>query len=184
MAIIKPSKARSIISSGPKGLEIVIPSQKNIFLILFLAAWLVGWCVGEVTVPTTFFKGNKDTGALIFSAAWLVAWTIGGALAIYAWLWNVAGKEKVTINNSTLTIKRDLFGYGREREYEVSSISNLRVSPQPYNPFNFSDSMKFWGIGGGILSFDYGYKTYRFGSSIDEAEASQLLNTIKERYKL
>ena len=95
MAKIKPDKARAIITSSPKGLEIIIPSRKNIFLILFLAAWLVGWAVGEVSVPTQFIKGVKDTGALIFLSAWLVAWTIGGGFAIYAWLWNVAGKERI-----------------------------------------------------------------------------------------
>jgi hypothetical protein len=184
MAKIKPSKARSTISMSPNGLEIIIPAKKNIFLILFLSAWLVGWVVGEVTVPTAFIKGNKDTGALVFSIAWLVAWTIGGAFAIYIWLWNIAGKERVTINNLNLTVKRELFGYGRDKEYEMSQISNLRVSAQPFNPFNFSASFQFWGVGGGVLAFDYGSRTYRFGSGIDEAEANHIIERIKAQYKL
>jgi len=184
MAKIKREKARAIISPSSRGLEIIIPSRKNIFLILFLAAWLVGWAVGEITVPMTFIKGIKDMGALIFSSAWLVAWTIGGGFAIYIWLWNIAGKEIITINNLTLIIKRDLFGHGKEKEYETSYISNLRISPQPFNPFNFSASLQFWGIGGGIFAFDYGSRTYRFGSGVDEAEANQIINTIKEHYKL
>ena len=184
MARIEPDKARAIVSTSAKGLEIIIPSRKNIFLILFLAAWLVGWAVGEFTVPTTFFKGNKDVGSLIFTTAWLVAWTIGGGFAIYAWLWNVAGKEKVTITNLNLTIKRDLFGFGKEKEYDIMHISNLRVSAQPFNPFNFSASLQFWGIGGGVLAFDYGSRTYRFGGGVDEAEANKIVGTIKERYRL
>jgi hypothetical protein len=183
MAKVKPNAARATLSTSPKGLEITIPSRKNIFLILFLAVWLIGWAVGEVTVPSIFIKGNKDTGALFFVVAWFVAWTIGGAIAIYTWLWNVAGKEKVTINNLSLTIKRELFGYGREKEYEASHISNLRVSPQPFNPFNFSASLQFWGIGGGVLAFDYGSRTYRFGSGIGEAEANHIIERIKEQYK-
>ena len=63
-------------------------------------------------------------------------------------------------------------------------ISNLRVSPQPFNPFNFSASLQFWGVGGGAIAFDYGARTYRFGGGVDEAEANQIIATIKERYKL
>lgn len=184
MAKIKPSKARATVSANPKGLEVIIPSRKNIFLILFLAAWLVAWAVAEVMVPTTFFKGDKPAGPVIFSVAWFVAWTIGGAFAIYVWLWNIAGKERITIDNLSLTIKRELFGYGREKEYEMSHIANLRVSPQPFNPFSFSASLQFWGIGGGVLAFDYGSRTYRFGSGVEEAEANQLIGKIKELYKL
>ena len=184
MTIIKPGAARSIISTTIRGLEIVIPSKKNIFLILFLAVWLAGWAFGEFTVPTEFFKGNPNSGSIIFTSVWLVFWTIGGGFAIYTWLWNVAGKEIITINSLTLSTKKDLFGYGRVKEYEMSSVTNMRVSPQPFNPFDFSSGLMFWGIGGGVIAFDYGAKTYRFGSGIDEAEANQILARINESHKM
>ncbi|HEX9020177.1 MAG TPA: hypothetical protein VF903_02825 [Nitrospirota bacterium] len=184
MATVKPDEARATISTSPHGLEIVIPSKKNIFLILFLAVWIVGWGAGEVAVPSMFIEGNKDAGALLFTVAWLVAWTIGGAFAIYIWLWNVAGKERITINNLSLTVKHDLFGYGRGKEYETSQISNLRVSAQPYNPFNLSTGLQSLGAGGGLLAFDYGSRTYRFGSGIDEAEANRIIERIKSQYRL
>jgi hypothetical protein len=184
MAKVIPSKERAIISTRPNGLEIVIPSKKNIFLILFLSAWLVGWAVGEVSVPTQFIKGVKDTSALIFLSAWFIAWTIGGGFTIYIWLWNISGKERITINNLSLIVKRELFNHGREKEYEITHISNLRVSAQPFNPFNFSASLQFWGVGGGVLAFDYGARTYRFGSGVDEAEANHIIERIKSQYKL
>jgi hypothetical protein len=184
MTKIKPSKARAIITVSPKGLEIIIPSKKNIFLILFLFAWLIGWAVGEMTVPMTFFNGNTQKGSSLFTIAWFVLWTIGGSFAIYIWLWNVTGKERITINNVSLTIKREIFGYGRAKEYEAARISNLRVSPQPFSAFNFSASLQFWGIGGGVIAFDYGARTCRFGSAVDEAEAVQIIEKIKERYRL
>ena len=184
MTKIKPSKARATISTSHKGLEIVIPSKKNVFVILFLAVWLVGWAFGEVMVPATFFSGDKPSGPMVFIAVWIIGWTIGGAFALYIWLWNVAGKERITVNNQGLIVQRELFGYGREKEYEMTHISNLRVSPQPFNPFNVSASLQFWGIGGGVLAFDYGSRTYRFGSGIDEAEANQIMERIKAQYKL
>jgi hypothetical protein len=163
---------------------VIIEMQRIQPLILFLSAWLVGWAVGEVSVPTQFIKGVKDTGALTFLSAWFIAWTIGGGFAIYIWLWNIAGKERITINNLSLTVKRELFSYGREKEYEITHISNLRVSAQPFNPFNFSASLQFWGVGGGVLAFDYGARTYRFGGGVDEAEANHIIERIKSQYKI
>jgi hypothetical protein len=183
MTKIKPDKARAILTETSKGLVIEIPSKKNIFLILFVAAWLVAWAVGEVMVPSNMFHGDNPWSVLLFVGAWLVAWTVGGCFVIYIWLWNVAGKEKIVASDMGLSIKRELFGFGREKEYEISSISNLRVSPQPYNPFNFSSGLQAYGIGGGIIAFDYGARTYRFGSSLDEAEANQIISSIKQRGK-
>ncbi len=183
MAKVPPSKGRATISTGPKGLEVIIPSRKHLFLILFLPAWLVAWATGEIMVPATFFHGDKPVGPVIFTVAWLVAWTVGGAFAIFVWLWNVVGKERIRINSMNLTIKRELFGYGPEKEYETAHVSNLRVSPQPFNPFNFSASLQFWGVGGGVLVFDYGSRTYRFGNGLDEAEANQIIGKIREQYR-
>jgi len=184
MAKIKPGKRRATISEGAKGLEIIIPSKKNIFIILFLSVWLVGWALGEIMVPRELFSDKPDDASKIFLVVWLVVWTIGGIFAIYIWLWNLTGKEIISVNSLSITVKRSLFGYGREKEYEMTHINNLRVSPQPFNPWNFSSGLQCWGIGGGVIAFDYGARTYRFGSGIDEAEATQLLEKIKERYSL
>ncbi len=41
---------------------------------------------------------------------------------------------------------------------------------------------QFWGVGQGIITFDYGAKTFRFGSGLDEAEAKMILSEITQRY--
>ena len=43
------STRRAIIEGGPEGLEIIIPAGRNLFAVVFLGVWLVGWLVGEVT---------------------------------------------------------------------------------------------------------------------------------------
>lgn len=42
--------------------------------------------------------------------------------------------------------------------------------------------MQFWGIGGGPIAFDYGSGTVRFGNSLDEAEAREVVRELKARY--
>jgi hypothetical protein len=39
--------------------------------------------------------------------------------------------------------------------------------------------MSFWGIGGGLIAFDYGAKTFRFGASVDESEARDIVSELK-----
>ena len=38
--------------------------------------------------------------------------------------------------------------------------------------------------GGTSIAFDYGAKTYRFGRDVDEAEAKEIVKTIKNRFKI
>ena len=184
MVRVKPQETRSRISEVSGGLQIVIPAKRNIFIILFLAAWLVGWAAGEVMVPTSFFKKNMPLGGQIFTIAWLVGWTVGGLFAIYIWLWTLVGKEVVLIDGITLAIRRDILGYGRFKEYELSHLRNLRASPASFNMWNFSGALQFWGLGGGIIAFDYGARTYRFGASIDEAEGDHIIQHITQRYDI
>ncbi len=184
MGKIEPPSRRSIVLDSPNGLEIIIPARKNFFTIAFVGFWLIGWGCGEVfAIRQLFFveKGPNFPG--LFLMAWLGAWTVGGGFAIFAWLWTVAGKERIILKPGTLSIKREVVGFGRNREYDLSHVSNVRISPQSYNPFDFSSGMKFWGIGGGLIAFDYGAKTFRFGTSVDESEAQDIVKELNGRHK-
>jgi hypothetical protein len=39
---------------------------------------------------------------------------------------------------------------------------------------------EFWALHGGIMAFDYGAKTYRFGFGVDEPEAQELMEVLAE----
>ncbi len=112
---------------------------------------------------------------------WLSMWTLGGGFATYALLWQLRGCEVITVSPTALEIKRDLFGFGQAKRYDVSEIRDLRFAPPAFTPFDFRSSMAFWGLGSGVLAFDYGYKTFRYGAGIDEAEARLILQKIVSR---
>ncbi len=181
MSIVSPEKLRSSISDFGGQLQIVIPTKKNWFIILFFAAWLVGWAVGEFTVPTAFFNKGNDTAPLIFTAAWLVAWTVGGMFIIYTWLWQAFGKEIITVDGSYISIKKNVFGLGKLNQYQIGHIKNLRIAPMGYNPWDFRSRMQFSGLTGGVLAFDYGARTFWFGIGVDEVEANEILKKISYR---
>lgn len=87
-------------------------------------------------VPATFLVRDGDPGAKLFAAVWLVAWTIGGGLALYVFFWSLVGRERILLTPSRLSIKRELLGMGRTREYELTHVRDLRTSPSTYNPFD------------------------------------------------
>jgi len=116
--------------------------------------------------------------------AWLGVWTVGGVVAIYAWLWQLMGKEIVTVHGQTFTVRRDIGGFGFEKEYELVQMRDLRVGPVGMNPMDFSSSLQLWGVGGGMIAFDYGARTHRFGAGLDEAETKQVVTAITQRSRI
>lgn len=184
MAKIQPSASRVIITEIPEGLRIVIPYTRSWFVIGFLGFWICGWAVAEVLVPAEFLKGNIPPEGESLMFAWLVVWTVGGLLAIYAWLWQVMGKEIVTVRGQTLTTRCDIGGLGFDKKYDLPQLRNLRVDPVGFNPLDVSAVLQLWGIGGGAIAFDYEARTYRFGAGLDAAEAKQIVTAIKKHCRI
>jgi hypothetical protein len=179
--MVAPARPRASLQDTPAGLEIVVPARRNLFITLFLGLWLCGWLFGEIMVPASFFRGGPHKEPALFAVFWLVLWTVGGGFAMYVFWWTLAGKERILVSPSGLSIKRDLFGMGRIREYDRQHISDLRVSPNSYNPFDFRGGLQFWGVGGGVIAFDYGAATVRFGAALEEGEAKSVIAQIKAR---
>lgn len=185
MGYVTPPGMRSTVRQEASGLTIEIPVKRNWFMLVFLSLWLCGWLAGAIMVPGSFFSPGTPAGARLFTVAWLAMWTVGGVCAIYIWLWQVAGMEIIRITHTSLTRRRALFRVGRDKEFGLSHIRNLRVAtPQGFNPFDFASAGQFWGLSGGAVAFDYGARTYRFGLGLDEAEAKTIVQKIREHVRL
>ena len=148
MAKIEIGKGRSIINDLPQAIEIIIPAKKNYFLIFFLAFWLAGWAFGEVTAIGEIIN-TESKAPTLFMVAWLGGWTVGGGFALFAWLWNVKGKEIVRVDGMELKYKRDFVLFSRSKEYEIAHIKNLRTNPDTTSMFGFNNGMEIWGLTGG-----------------------------------
>jgi hypothetical protein len=190
MARVKVPVARATISESSEGLVITIPARKNWFIILFLGVWLTGWVFGEGAAVYALLRvhpshhapvtAHAQVGANLFMLVWLVGWTFGGGFAALIWLWNVAGVERLVLGPSTLATKREILGIGPLNEYELQSVSDLRISA---SPFDFNNRMSpFQMINSGTIAFDYGAKTFRFGMGLDEAEAQQIIERLRSRH--
>jgi hypothetical protein len=166
---------RSRLTAIPGGIELSIPSRRNYFIAAFMAFWLCCWAFGLVAVTHQLLHPTEHTPRL-FLAAWLGGWILGGGFAILALSWMLAGRERVTVANDALTIRREVSALGWSRHYELSAVRNLRVVDNPLpTPFGF-DRRDPFGLSSGPFVFDYGARSRTFGAGLDVAEARMLLS--------
>ena len=183
----KPYKGRATIEDSFTELQITIPAKRNWFVILFLGAWLGGWFMGEIFAlgaVTGQLGGNIGGFFLLF---WLIGWTVGGFFAFRVFLWNLRGKEIITVAQNSLTIDKVGAFLFKPKVYDLGEVKNVRIQDDVSgfggmfggrrNDFNTFNK-------GGIIRFDYGLQTVRFASGIDEAEAKFIIDKLKERHML
>lgn len=181
MTLVLPAVRRSAVSDRGLGLEILIPSRLQIASALFALVWLGGWAVGEVSAIQTLFCPSPDPGGMAFLAFWLSGWTLAGAYILLWFFWMLVGRERISISPSSIMIRREIGRFGLTRKYRLSDVKNLRSVPA--SPLDDWDNLvQFWRDAVGLIAFNYGAKTVRFGHSIEEAEASILVGEVRQRY--
>ncbi len=123
---IEPQLPRFSLESIPGGVQAIVPARRNWFVLLFMIAWLVGWFFGEISAIGQLLSPNEKAPQL-FMAAWLTGWTIGGVFAFCAVLWQLAGRELISITSSSLEHRIETLGIARSRVYKIGEIKNLRA---------------------------------------------------------
>jgi hypothetical protein len=176
---LQPAKPRAHTVEDVSGLRVTIPAPRNWFLVFFLPLWLVGWVVGEVAVGAKVFTDPPSGGEGFFLIVWLVLWSLGGLLFTFFWLWNLAGKEIVALDDEAISIRYAIGGIGWTRRFDRAEVRDLRVSPS--GAMDFWAGFGWWLGGNGTIAFDYGARTYRFARGIDEAEAKQVVAEFRRR---
>jgi hypothetical protein len=171
---MRPAARRSIRREGSYGPEIVIPVRRNWALIVLIPLWLALWTTGIAGVAGEVRSGRARGGEAGFFEVWLVAAVLGGGAVVYTWLWNAIGREVVGLRPGLLVIRRDVAGFGLSREYSLAEVRNLRVSLPPSDASRWAPPLRF-GRYTGVVAFDHGARTVRFGEGLAEAEASLVL---------
>ncbi len=110
-------------------------------------------------------------------------WVASGAFVIYAWLWQIVGKEIIEASGQSIIIRKVVLGFSRSKEYLAEHIKDLRAVPMDMSSRGWLMRMALSGLlGGGTLAFDYEAKAFHFASGADEAEARQIVAAIKGRF--
>jgi hypothetical protein len=178
MSTVPVPAARATIDDGGSSIRVSVPARRNIAVIAFMLVWLSAWFFGESQVIRRLLAPGVS-GPKGFLALWLVAWTLGGVFAARTVLWILFGREVIELRDSELAVRREALGIGRTRTYDLGAIKNLRAAPSPV-PTGRSSVGDVGGTSG-TIAFDYGPKTIRCGGGLDEAEAGQIVELLKQR---
>jgi hypothetical protein len=176
---IEPQSARFTVESVPGGIKATVPARRNWLVLIFLCAWSVGWVFGETHAIRALASPSENSSQL-FMLVWLVGWTIGGGFVAATILWQLAGKEVLSINPTLFEHRVEAFGLGRTRSYKKTEIKNLRATEYSSNPFTNQTAMlpPLTGAGYGPVAFDYGARTFRMAPALEEAEAKLLVEKL------
>ena len=187
---------RHIVEKTDSFIRVTLPSKRSIVNILWFSLWLFGWgymlygILYVVEMMSQAFQLAKNTtpeiqagsGLMVVGAFFLIfllALLAMGGVVIYAFFWLIAGKEVVETNSKVLKVSRQIFAWKRTREYVTSDVKDLRVTTKQSGFGSGRSLQKLLGLNG-MIAFDYGAKTFRFGLEIEEAEAKQIIIAIKE----
>jgi hypothetical protein len=173
---VEPESARFSFELMPEGVRAIVPARRSAFAILFMCVWLCGWAFGEVNVIRELWSPTDKT-PLLFLTFWLTAWTAGGAFALGTVAWQLAGREVISVDPTTLRHRIEILGIGRTRDYRLSEVKAIRATEYSANPFTNQAALlpPITNSGFGPVAFDYGARTIRFAPALEEAEAKLLV---------
>lgn len=167
-----------IYRDGDK-IEITVPSKKNWVVITSLTGWIGGWFMGEFYAIEQLLNEDTPIELIIFLTFWLMFWTLGGIVSILVFLWLIAGKEIISVNNGILKLSSKIFGLGPVKLYKISDIKLMTIVPGPDHE-KLKNSRSKNTLKSGFIEFKYGIKTIRFGRALDQSEATILVEAFKQ----
>ena len=103
------------ISCSPKKVSVVVRGPFNFGLFVFVPIWVTIWVA---MIPQAFHSSQPQ--AIVAT----VLFGIVSLLFVYAWLWNLGGREEIEFTINGLTYNRILFGLPYSQVFRMSKISN------------------------------------------------------------
>ena len=170
-------KRISVLREGDVASFVILPSDSS-WKIYLLFGWLFLWTVSGVIVAANYGT-MPNANMKIVIIMWMAFWAYFEFKIGKAFLFRRFGKEKVWTKGGKLFYWRDIAGRGKRQEFDRELIRELQVIEKDKKDFFATMNESFWVIGGEIISFEYGAKTYRLGIQLPEEDARELVRQIK-----
>lgn len=194
MGVVKLKAPHYRLEQRTDELVITIPPRRRWLEIMLEVIILPGWgiicgVIGLITGAflfsgiSTIFEGTayiKAFGAIgipmvvIFLLTFVTMAGVG-LFMLGDLLWQLAGRETISVTAHSMIITRHLFGFKHTGTYLAGHIQRLRVAQ--YRLRMSKSKLTLY-----PAMFDYGASTIRFGYRTNEAENNQILQAIWERF--
>lgn len=160
------------------GVVIELPSPRRPITILALTAWLAGWVVGLAFMLQQYRGGEPFDADRVFLVAWAGVWLVAGLGATGYLAWLVAGRERITLAGSGLTVWRGVARWGVRHEYPVAGITELRPFGREVPPL-LAAGLDLAGRGSSGVRFRCGGRVVRCARALDEHAARALVDVLR-----
>jgi hypothetical protein len=173
--LVKPAPPKHRINETEDKLIITIPGLRIWPLIFVFSVWSIMWLFFEITILVSVFSGKTGVSGAVL----VVVWSILGVFLLYNLIWLVASSEEIQITETSIRLNQVVLGYTRSKEYLAEHIKDLELA---YISTKEINAGRFMLSNTGLISFDYGAKTYRFADAIEKAEAKQIISKIQNKF--
>ena len=186
----------SYLDSREECTMIVYPKRNN-WKEAVLFAWVLGYSfVGAYMMYLLFFGMDTIDNSLlegdvadikknqqIYLSVFIAFWAYFEYKVVKGFLWLIKGKELLKITKDELTVKRDVFGYGKANKYFLDNVKNFEIVEHKTFSFGFDYENAFWRQGTNSLIFDANGKSIGFAKKIEPKDANLLMRLMKDRMK-
>lgn len=175
----EPKKMTSTIVETSTGISISTPKRKSWVLIIFLSLITLQFTNG--IVQSLFFAHDLPLiGRIvifIFSSI-IVYFTLKGLL------WQLKGMKEISIGNDELKLSKLSPLWTKTKTYKISEVKTIDIKDETVSEgptamlqlLRITDKIK--------ITFSYGYETITATSGIDQTEAIELKDIIKNQIGL
>jgi hypothetical protein len=145
------------LSSEPGKIVVTVHPKFSFSLFAMTPLWVAAWLAAVLKKPG-FAQPESILAAVFFGVLTLTL--------VYAWLWNLGGKEQLEFTPSVFTSRKNLFGISSDRVFSMRRIDR----PHFENSHRRGKSRVPSGIG-----FSYQGRHFRFGDHLTQREAKEII---------
>jgi hypothetical protein len=148
--------------------SIILPKRRNYMIIFFLPIWLYAYVQANI---------HSDlTGLIVVNVMFLMP----ALFFVYSVLYNLFGKEIISISGEEFTIILKLFFYEKIKNYKFDQIDKFEFHDQERINIFKRSILNYYGIGKGNIRFKFNEEYKYFGIRLYDFEAIPIVEKLNQ----